>query len=264
MKILLTNDDGWDAPGLSLLQELAGKFGEIWTVAPAVPMSGISHQMTFERPLALVEIGPQSFSLDGTPVDCVRIAMTQLGVDFDWVLSGINNGGNLGSDIYVSGTVAAARESALRGTRSMALSQHRQKFDAEFDWRMTGVMAEPVLAGFLNRPVLNPAAQMINVNFPDRFHGVQTRSMNVSNKAHENPGMADRQNEDPGDAVCQDEVAWIQCELDCHPLPADFQTDSAGHYIYCGKYNRRPQMPGRDVETCFGGKIAVSFLKLQA
>ena len=88
-----------------------------WSVAPLHPMSGISHQITFERPLTMALTDHQAYSLDGTPADCVRIALTQLPVAFDWVLSGINNGGNLGSDVYVSGTVAACGKQACWGFR---------------------------------------------------------------------------------------------------------------------------------------------------
>ena len=124
MNILLTNDDGWGAPGLRALESVAGAFGNVWTIAPRDHMSGISHQMTFEVPMTLDEKSNQSFALSGTPADCVRVGLAQLDISFDWVLSGINKGANLGSDIFVSGTVAAAREASLFGCRAIAISQH--------------------------------------------------------------------------------------------------------------------------------------------
>ena len=95
MKVLLTNDDGWDAPGLESLVGVASKFAEVWVVAPLKQQSGISHQLTFEQVMDFSERGPRTFSLDGTPADCVRVGLTQLEQEFDWVLSGVNNGGIL-------------------------------------------------------------------------------------------------------------------------------------------------------------------------
>ena len=84
LNILLTNDDGWNAPGLAALQRVAGRWGRVVTVAPSQQQSGISHQLTFHRPVKLVEQSVDQYALDGTPADCVRIGLTQLGVPFDW------------------------------------------------------------------------------------------------------------------------------------------------------------------------------------
>lgn len=245
MKILLTNDDGWDAPGLKVLQTSAASFGDVWTVAPAGPMSGISHQVTFERPLTLSQTAEQAYSLDGTPADCVRIATTQLGVKFDWVLSGINNGGNLGADIFVSGTVAAAREATLRGVRAIALSQHRNKFKAEFDWTMTGWMTEQVLRRLLEPSTNWQPRTVVNVNLPDRFHDAES-------------GSAAR---DIPQQQFLLELSLQDCEQDGHPLPADFLIDDEGRYLYCSKYGERPRMVGHDIDVCFGGAVAITVLR---
>jgi 5'-nucleotidase len=254
MKILLTNDDGWDAPGLAALKSVAETFGDVWVVAPLQPMSGISHQMTFERPLTLQETGAQAYSLDGTPADCVRIATTQLSDSFDWVLSGINNGGNLGSDIYVSGTVAAAREASIRGYRSMALSQHRHRFKESFDWTRTTWMCERLFQIMLNSARTLRTDSILNVNFPDKFHPPKRQAASQNGGGEPCPVKIDRES-------FQREIQLVDCPVDRHPVSADFQIDSQGRFLYCGKYNQRPQTPGSDISICFGGQIAVSLLR---
>lgn len=254
MKILLTNDDGWDAPGLAALKLVAEEFGDVWVVAPLQPMSGISHQMTFERPLTLQETGHQSFSLDGTPADCVRIATTQITDSFDWVLSGINNGGNLGSDIYVSGTVAAAREASIRGYRSMALSQHRHRFKESFDWTRTTWMCEKVFKTLLKGAQTLRTDSILNVNFPDQYHLPKRQPASQIVNGKDWPVSVDRE-------LFQQEIEIVDCPVDRHPVSADFQIDSQGRFLYCGKYNQRPQTPGSDISICFEGRIAVSLLR---
>lgn len=115
MHILVTNDDGIDAPGLAALVEVARSLGEVTIVAPHCHRSGCSHAATSDQSLHLVERGPRHFALCGTPVDCVRVALLHLDPRIELVLSGINDGGNLGVDVLMSGTVAAAREAALLG-----------------------------------------------------------------------------------------------------------------------------------------------------
>jgi 5'-nucleotidase len=258
MNILLTNDDGWDAPGLAVLQTLAKQFGNIWTVAPLHPMSGISHQMTFERPMALAEKSHQTFALDGTPADCVRIATTQLEVPFDWVLSGINNGGNLGSDIYVSGTVAAAREATLRGIRAVALSQHRSRFKLPFNWTQTEWMGAMVLQTIFagDRPWLPDS--LVNVNFPDTYHHSGSSSQHNGSSSHEESHSTTARER----GVFLKQIAIKECPIDRHPIPSDFRLDEEGRYLYCSKYNDRARAAGSDVETCFEGSIFVSILRL--
>jgi 5'-nucleotidase len=245
MKILLTNDDGWDAPGLQTLHGACESFGEVWTVAPLLPMSGISHQMTFDRPLTLCEMDNRTFSLDGTPADCVRIALTQLEIEFDWVFSGINNGGNLGTDIYVSGTVAATREATICGARSIAFSQHRKKFRAEFDWTKTRWMADCVLEKLLVCDRKWESNTALNVNFPDRFHNEHPASLR----------------EFVTEEQFRQSLTLVDCEIDRNPIPVEFQLDDEGRFFYSGKYSQRTRSTGRDVEVCFGGDIAISILR---
>lgn len=292
MNILLTNDDGWDAPGLQVLKAVARQWGDVWVVAPLHPMSGISHQMTFERGLTLQQTDHQAYSLDGTPADCVRIATTQLNVDFDWVLSGINNGGNLGSDIFVSGTVAAAREGSIRGYPAIALSQHRHRFKETFDWTTSGWMCEKVLSKLLRMDSKLTEGTIWNINFPDKFHlpkmvTAQNGSDQVVSQAAVVPSVKGNQqiqqsvhypiqhegalaeqnslNEPESGAVERESflrsIQIVDCATDRVPVPADFKKDDQGRFWYCGKYNRRQRTEGCDIDNCFDGKITVSQLR---
>jgi 5'-nucleotidase len=126
MKILLTNDDGVNAPGLKVLEAIARQFSDdIWIVAPADENSGAGHSLTLTRPVRIRQHGEKHYSVSGTPTDSVMMALGVVMKDSppDLVLSGVNRGANLGDDITYSGTVSAAMEGALAGVRSIALSQ---------------------------------------------------------------------------------------------------------------------------------------------
>src|SRR5262245_7516831 len=133
LRFLLTNDDGIDAPGLAALAAAARHLGETVTVAPAGPCSSCGHQVTTTRSVRLNDHGEGRYSVEGWPADCVRVALHGAAERVDWVLSGINAGGNLGADVYVSGTVAAVREAALLGLPGVALSHYKRR-ESEFDW----------------------------------------------------------------------------------------------------------------------------------
>ena len=124
MRILLTNDDGINAPGLYVLEKIAAKLSDdIWICAPSEEQSGAGHSLTLTRPVRLREHASKRFSVTGTPTDSVAMALKKvLPGPPDLVLSGVNRGANLGDDVTYSGTVAAAFESALAGIRSIALS----------------------------------------------------------------------------------------------------------------------------------------------
>src|SRR5215467_3569818 len=133
MVILLSNDDGIQSEGLIALEESLRPIGEIYTVAPDRAQSSMSHALTLHRPLRVHEIAPRRMSVDGTPVDCVKLALTGLlPVRPNLVVSGINKGPNLGDDIIYSGTVSAAIEAALLGVPAIAVSLVTFK---DFDFR---------------------------------------------------------------------------------------------------------------------------------
>ena len=127
MKLIVTNDDGIEAEGLQTLVGLVSRWGEVVVVAPAEPQSGIGHQLTTDRPIRVDELAEDRYRIWGTPADCSRLALNCLASDGDWVLSGINHGGNLGVDVYESGTVAAAREATIHGCKAIALSHYTVK-----------------------------------------------------------------------------------------------------------------------------------------
>ena len=128
MRILVTNDDGILAPGLSALEavarELAGPDGEVWTVAPTIEQSGTAHCTSFAQPMRLEAINSRRIAVNGTPADCVIAGIHEvMKAQPDLVLAGINRGNNAGENVLYSGTVGAAMEAALQGTKSIALSQ---------------------------------------------------------------------------------------------------------------------------------------------
>jgi len=124
-RVLVTNDDGIHAPGLKVLEHAAGELAhEVWTVAPEVNHSGAGHSLTIKRPLRCHEVSERRYAVDGTPTDCVLLALQWLlPGPVDLVLSGVNRGGNLGEDVTYSGTVAAAMEATLLDVPAIAFSQ---------------------------------------------------------------------------------------------------------------------------------------------
>ena len=165
-RVLISNDDGIHAPGLKLLERVMRRLArEVWVVAPDAEQSAASHSLTMRRPLYLRRVGRRRFTVDGTPTDCVLIAIHQVLKDRlpDLVLSGINRGGNLGEDATYSGTVAAAMEGTLLGIRSMALSQVYED-GADAPWATAEVWTEEVLRRL---PGFEwPGGVLLNVNFP--------------------------------------------------------------------------------------------------
>ena len=118
MRILISNDDGIDAPGIRALELALEGLGEIWVVAPATGQSAKSHALTMHEPLEIQERGPRRFAVTGTPADSVYVAIHRVLPDLpDIVVSGINRGANIGEDVHYSGTVAAAREGFSLGCR---------------------------------------------------------------------------------------------------------------------------------------------------
>jgi len=126
MRILVTNDDGIEAPGLAVLREIAAELsGDVWAVAPETDHSGAGHSMSLRDPVRLRKIDGRTYAVKGTPTDCVIMAVRHVMFDHrpDLILSGVNLGQNLAEDVTYSGTVAAALEGTLVGIRSIALSQ---------------------------------------------------------------------------------------------------------------------------------------------
>lgn len=173
-RILVTNDDGIGAQGLRILARIARTLSrDVWIVAPETEQSAASHSLTVRTPLRIRKLGPRRFAVDGTPTDCVLIAIGHVMADRepDLVLSGINHGGNLAEDISHSGTVAAARQAATMGIRGIALSQVSQP-GRPVKW----ATAEHFAPGIIRRLAAAEwsADILMNVNFPDRVQGTVT------------------------------------------------------------------------------------------
>jgi len=166
-RVLLTNDDGIEAPGLAVLEQVAATLArEVWIVAPDHDQSGTSHSISLHAPLRVAEHGPRRFGISGTPGDCVVMAARHLMRDAppDLVLSGINRGGNLGLETVFSGTVGAAMTGMLLGIRSIALSQVFTDRNA-VKWHTSRGLAPGVIRRLLTAGWTDGAC--LNVNFPD-------------------------------------------------------------------------------------------------
>ncbi|CAN5323363.1 5'/3'-nucleotidase SurE [soil metagenome] len=163
MRILISNDDGYLAPGLAALAEALKSLGEITVVAPESNRSGSSHSLTLDRPLSIEQASNGFYFVNGTPTDCVHVALTGLMESPpDLVVSGINNGANLGDDTVYSGTIAAAMEGYLFGLPSFAFSLDARKWsNLDSAARVAREVVERHIAWPLPSPVL------LNVNIPD-------------------------------------------------------------------------------------------------
>jgi 5'-nucleotidase len=225
MRFLVTNDDGIDAPGLDVLVRVARRFGEVRVVAPHVCHSSRSHAVNLKAPFRIEPSerfeGVTAFSCGGSPADCVRVGLRHLPIGpMDLVLSGINSGGNIGVDLYYSGTVAAAREAALLGVQAIAISQLVRP-GQEIVWSQTQRRANHVLRLLLERPQRLPLLTNVNLPSPE-------------------PGRPER--------------GVIVCPLALEPWPMRYERDaddsSAAHGAhdarYAGRYLDRAASDGSD------------------
>jgi 5'-nucleotidase len=164
MVILVSNDDGIHSAGLRALEEVLAPLGEVYTVAPDREQSAVSHALTLHRPLRIEEVGPRRFVVDGTPTDCVNLAVKGfLPMRPQLVVSGINKGANLGDDVTYSGTVSAAIEGSLLGIPSIAVSLVTRgpiyHFGPAAEFAAT-LAAEVIAQGM-------PPDTLLNINVPD-------------------------------------------------------------------------------------------------
>ncbi|MBP0001433.1 MAG: 5'/3'-nucleotidase SurE [Cyanobacteria bacterium SID2] len=224
MAIVLTNDDGIDAPGiLTLLHAVKQITTEIPVfVAPTEQLSGCGHQVTTHRPIPIDRRSEYEFAVGGTPADCTRLALSHLCPNPRWVLSGINAGGNMGVDEYISGTVAAVREAAFHGIPAIALSQYRNR-RKPLNWETTMRLGTKVLDKLMSEP--HEPGTFWNVNFP-----------------HCEP---------------EDDPEIVFCQPSNCPLPIEFRLEGDA-FVYVGNYQGRERAPQTDVDVCFSGNIAVT------
>ena len=162
-RILVTNDDGYHSDGILALAKALQALGDVTIVAPATEASAVGHALTLRRPLRLERHADHLFSVDGTPTDCVNIAIDEvLDAPPDLVVSGINKGLNIGDDVTYSGTVAGALEAALLGYPGIAVSLQATRGDWNF--KAAAAFAASLAATVLDHPL--PYRTFLNVNFP--------------------------------------------------------------------------------------------------
>jgi 5'/3'-nucleotidase len=163
MKILVTNDDGVHSDGIHALAAALARLGEVTIVAPHIEASAIGHALTLRRPLRMERLRDGVYEVDGTPTDCVNIAITQLYKSLpNLVVSGINKGYNLGDDVTYSGTVSGAFEGSLLGVPGIAVSLERS--DGPYDFSHAAAAAASMAQAVLERGL--PASTFLNINVP--------------------------------------------------------------------------------------------------
>ena len=235
MRFLLTNDDGIHAPGLAALEQTIRMMSDatFTVVAPSTEQSQCGHRVTTRESLIVRQLEEHRFSVDGTPADCVRIALFALNMKPDFVISGVNAGGNMGQDLYISGTVAAAREAAFHGLPAAAFSHYMIK-DLVPDWPRVTEWTHDVLQELLAKPLDD--GEFWNVNFPH----LQPGRIGMPSRTHCHPCRA--------------------------PLNVAYEAGNSEectmHHRYTASYASRPAEPDSDVAVCFGGSIAVSRLRV--
>jgi 5'-nucleotidase len=228
--VLLTNDDGYGAAGLLALAEALSKVAQVVVLAPETEQSACSHSLTLHRALRLRSFGQDWHALDGTPADCVYVALFAgdrlLPSRPDIVMSGINRGLNLGFDVYYSGTVAGAREAAIRGVPAVAVSA-----DAATDLGAAARMCARILVATLRVAKRRTVPPLLNVNFPPGRRW-KLRATTIGRRIY-------------GEGV-------------------DFRTDPRGReYLWIGAPGVRHDVePGTDTEAFDRGEVGVSSLPL--
>ena len=185
MRILVTNDDGIHSPGLKALAKAFSKVGEVWVVAPDRERTAVAHSVTLHKPLRVQQLGTRTYAVNGTPVDCVNLALLKVMPAFpDLLVSGINKGVNLGDDVLYSGTVSAAMEGTILGVPSMAVSQDGQ----EHFYFAAGARYAVRIARLILKEGL-PDETLVNLNIPNRpFESITgVRVTCLSRRRFDNP-----------------------------------------------------------------------------
>ena len=189
MRILVTNDDGINAPGLEVLEaiatEVAGPGGEVWTVAPAFEQSGVAHKISYTHPMMIAKLGTRRYAAEGSPADCVLAGYYEVlqGAKPDLVLSGVNRGNNSAENVMYSGTVGGAMEAALQGLPAIALSQYFGPRTEEMSNPFEPAIAhgKAVVRALLDKGLWDAGDYRLfyNVNFPP-VPGAEVKGMKVT------------------------------------------------------------------------------------
>jgi len=194
-RILVTNDDGINAPGLKVLEQVAKSLSkDVWVVAPEIEQSGAAHSLTLRRPLQVRKLSARRFAVDGTPTDCVLVAVNKLIPERrpDLVLSGVNRGANLGEDVTYSGTIAAAMEATLLSVPAIAMSQLRDGLNVH--WQTATDHAPKVIRKLVS--VAWPDGVLMNVNFPNRL-SAEVKQTRIARQGRRPSGIAIVPTKDP-------------------------------------------------------------------
>ena len=233
MRILLTNDDGINAPGLSVLEDIARTFtDDIWIVAPETDQSGTAHSLTLHEPMRCRDVGAQRFAVKGTPTDCVIMGVRHLmkGKAPDLVLSGVNAGQNIADDVTYSGTIAGAMEGTLLGVPSIALSQaygFGQSTDVKWQTALDlgpGIIRKCLDAGW-------PKEVLLNVNFPDKDAADVHKTL-ITSQGKRNQGLVD-----------------IEKRMDTRGTP---------YYWFALDRRRSTPADGTDLKAIYDGHISIT------
>lgn len=195
MKILVSNDDGVYAEGINLLAKKLSETHEVTIVAPDRNRSGASNSLTLDRPIRVKTIHDNILSVEGTPTDCVHLAITGLLPEsFDMVVSGINEGANLGDDVFYSGTVAAAMEGRFLGYPAIAISLAAE--NNEYHYETAATIVQELVLRLFNDPL--PAGTILNVNVPNlpfaQIHGYEVTRLGKRHCAEKTVQSTDPRN----------------------------------------------------------------------
>lgn len=235
MRILVTNDDGINAPGLKVIREIAAQISsDVWVVAPETDQSGLSHSLTLNDPLRLRKVEDKVFALRGTPTDCVIMGVREVLPEVpDLVLSGVNSGQNISDDVTYSGTIAAAMEGTMLRVPSIALSQsYDWTSGKEIPWDVARSHGVSIVKRVLEKGI--SSGILININFP---------------------------------TCAPDDVKGVQIATQgplTHGLYLDKRDDGFGNPYYWLTYRRQPQavIEGTDLDALQKNYISVTPLKM--
>ncbi|MGI9385847.1 MAG: 5'/3'-nucleotidase SurE [Methyloligellaceae bacterium] len=237
MRILITNDDGIEAPGLDVLQQIASELSDdVWVIAPETDQSGASHSLTLHEPLRLRKLAAKTYAVKGTPTDCIIMGVRHVLNDEppDLVLSGVNRGQNMADDVTYSGTIAGAMEGMLLGIPSIALSLAINFDDGgKIKWETPMALGAGLIRKLLG--IGWPEEVVININFPDR---------------------------EPDDV--EGIAITRQGKRDQDLLRVDDRMDTRGNPYYWFGFQRRRSNPeeGTDLWAVYTGRISVTPLNL--
>lgn len=241
MRILVTNDDGINAPGLAVLeaiaQDIAGPEGEVWVVAPAFEQSGVAHKISFTHPMMIAKLGERRFAAEGSPADCVLAGLHDVMADArpDLVLSGVNRGNNAAENALYSGTIGGAMEAALQGLPAMALSQYLgpRNFETALQFDAARQHGTATVRALLDKGIWDQADYRLfyNINFPP-LPGSEVRGLRIAPQGYR-----------------QDAFFGVEP----HKSP------SGKRFLWIvGGPQQTPTAPGTDVAQALAGHIAVT------